>query len=136
LDFFGGIQNDLRKYFNNNEIKNFNIYIAFGDINVKMKKYCFTKSRPIDFGIDYDKLATLTENFVSSDIKDLIVDEASRQALKTHSRITMEILENVIKNTRPSVTLQELKKYEQIKAKMEGDEPGQNNTRNPIGFRR
>ena len=40
--------NDLRKYFNNNEIKNFNIYIAFGDINVKMKKYCFTKSRPID----------------------------------------------------------------------------------------
>ena len=40
--------NDLRKYFNNSEIKNFNIYIAFGDINVKMKKYCFTKSRPID----------------------------------------------------------------------------------------
>ena len=40
--------NDLRKYFNNSEIINFNIYIAFGDINVKMKKYCFTKSRPID----------------------------------------------------------------------------------------
>ena len=40
--------NDLRNYFNNSEIKNFNIYIAFGDINVKMKKYCFTKSRPID----------------------------------------------------------------------------------------
>jgi transitional endoplasmic reticulum ATPase len=96
----------------------------------------YLKSRPIDFGIDYDKLATLTENFVSSDIKDLIVDEASRQALKTHSRITMEILENVIKNTRPSVTLQELKKYEQIKAKMEGEEPGENNSRNPIGFRR
>ena len=40
--------NDLRKYFNNSEIKIFNIYIAFGDINVKLKKYCFTKSRPID----------------------------------------------------------------------------------------
>ena len=40
--------NDLRKYFNNSKIINFNIYIAFGDINVKMKKYCFTKSRPID----------------------------------------------------------------------------------------
>ena len=96
----------------------------------------YLKTRPVDFGIDYDKLATLTENFVSSDIKDLIVDEASRQALKAHSRITMEILETVIKNTKPSVTLQELKKYEQIKAKMEGEEPGQNNTRNPIGFRR
>jgi hypothetical protein len=40
--------NDLRKYFNNSEIKIFNIYIAFGDIDVKLKKYCFTKSRPID----------------------------------------------------------------------------------------
>ena len=40
--------NDLRKYFNNSEIKIFNIYIAFGDINVKLKKYCFTKSRPFE----------------------------------------------------------------------------------------
>jgi hypothetical protein len=51
--------NDLRKYFINSEIKNFNIYIAFGDINVKMKKYCFTKSRPIDLTNNFNILLNL-----------------------------------------------------------------------------
>jgi Ni,Fe-hydrogenase III component G len=65
----------------------------------------YLKPRPIDFGIDYDKLAHITENYVSSDIKDSIIDEASRQALKAKSRITMKILEDVIKmlkNASPS----------------------------------
>ena len=51
--------NDLRNYFINSEIKNFNIYIAFGDINVKMKKYCFTKSRPIDLINNFNILLNL-----------------------------------------------------------------------------
>ena len=51
--------NDLRKYFINSEIKKFNIYIAFGDINVKMKKYCFTKSRPIDLTNNFNILLNL-----------------------------------------------------------------------------
>lgn len=96
----------------------------------------YLKPRPIDFGIDYDKLALLTENFVSSDIKDSIVDEASRQALKSpQKRITMSILEKVIKNTKPSVPLQELKKYEVIKAKMDGENIEQKNERPRIGFK-
>ena len=95
----------------------------------------YLKSRPIDFGIDYLKLARLTENYVSSDIKDSIVDEASRQALKSKSRITMAILETVIKQTKPSVSLQELKKYEIIKAKMEGEIIDQKNDRPSIGFK-
>lgn len=95
----------------------------------------YLKSRPIDFGIEYDKLANLTQNFVSSDIKDLIIDEASRQALKAKSRITMKILEEVIKNTKPSVSLQELKKYELIKAKMEGENIEQQKERTSIGFK-
>lgn len=94
----------------------------------------YLKSRPIDFGIDYDKLGILTENYVSSDIKDLIIDEASRQALKAKSRITMKILSDVIKNTKPSVSLQELKKHEQIKAKMDGENIEQKNERPRIGF--
>jgi transitional endoplasmic reticulum ATPase len=95
----------------------------------------YLNSRPIDFGIDYNKLAQLTENFVSSDIKDLIIDEASRQALKAKSRITMDILENVIKNTRPSVPLHEIKKYELIKAKMDGENIEPKNDRPIIGFK-
>jgi len=94
----------------------------------------YLKNRPLDFGIDYDKLAQITENYVSSDIKDLIVDDASRQALKTKSRISMKILEEVIKSTKPSVSLQELKKYEVIKAKMGGELIEKKNDRPRIGF--
>ena len=96
----------------------------------------YLKSRPLDFGIDYDTLATLTVNYVSADNKDLIVDEASRMALKAKSRITMPILEEVIKTTKPSVPLQELKKYEVIKAKMEGENNENKNIRPRIGFNR
>jgi transitional endoplasmic reticulum ATPase len=95
----------------------------------------YLKSRPIDFGIDYDKLSSLTENYVSSDIKDLIIADASRQALKAKSRITMKMLEEVIKNTKPSVSLQELKKHEQINAKMKGEKIEQRNERTRIGFK-
>lgn len=96
----------------------------------------YLNSRPIDFGIDYDKLALLTENFVSSDIKDSIVDEASRQALKSpQKRITMSILEAVINKTRPSVPLQELKKYELLKARMDGETIEQKTERPRIGFK-
>lgn len=61
-----------------------------------------------------------------------MVNEASRWALKTKKRISMKILEDVIKNTKPSVSLQELKKYEVIKAKMDG-EPVEQRPR--IGFK-
>ena len=46
----------------------------------------------------------------------------------------MAILTEVIKNSKPSVTLQELKKYELIKAKMDGENIEQKNERRRIGF--
>ena len=75
--------------------------------------------RPYDFGIDYDELANLTENYVSADIK-LIVDDASREAYKTKEKITMNLLKSIIASTRPSLSKQEIAKYIAIKAKMEG----------------
>jgi len=50
---------DLRKDFKNSEIKNFNIYIALGDINTKMNKYCFTRARPIDLTDNFNILLNL-----------------------------------------------------------------------------
>ncbi len=94
----------------------------------------YLKNRPLDFGIEYDQLAKLTENYVSADIE-LLVNEASRLALKTKSRISMKILEEVIKKTKPSVPLQELKKYELIKARMDGESIDQKNERPRIGFK-
>lgn len=78
----------------------------------------YLKNRPLDFGMDYDKLSTLTANYVSSDIE-FLVNEASRLALKEKSRITMTILANIIKATKPSVPLHELQKYETVKSKNE-----------------
>ena len=80
----------------------------------------YLKSRPLDFGIDYEKLAALTENYVSSDIK-LIVDEASRKTIREKTkRISMETLEFIISNQRPTISLGILQKYEKIKNEMEG----------------
>jgi transitional endoplasmic reticulum ATPase len=94
----------------------------------------YLKDRPLDFGIDYDRLSNLTENYVSSDIE-FLVNEASRFAMKEKSRIAMEILENTIKNTKPSVSLQELKKYEIVRAKMNSENIEQKNERPRIGFK-
>jgi transitional endoplasmic reticulum ATPase len=55
--------------------------------------------------------------------------------LKTKARISLNILEEVIKNTKPSVPIHELKKYEAIKAKMDGVNIDPKNERPRIGFK-
>lgn len=95
----------------------------------------FLKDRPLDFGIDYTKLANLTENYVSSDIK-LLIDEASRKTIRDGAkRISMEILEYVIKAQRPTVSISELKKYELLRKKIEEGLEDWFNVRAPIGFK-
>lgn len=92
----------------------------------------YLKKRPYDFGIDYEHLAELTHNYVSADLK-LIVDDASRAALVSKSKITQRILEEVIASTRPSLSDKELQKYERIKAEMNGEKV-EINKRPKIGF--
>lgn len=58
------------------------------------------KNRKTDFGIDLERLASLTEGYVSSDIR-FIVDEAARAALSNGESITMTLLEESIQ-THPS----------------------------------
>lgn len=93
----------------------------------------YLKSRPIDFGMDYDILSELTENYVSSDIE-FLVNEAARKALKLKTRINMEILESVIKITKPSVPLSELEKYEKVRIKMNSENNDIKPERPRIGF--
>lgn len=95
----------------------------------------YLKKRPYDFGIDYDELARLTENYVSADIQ-LIVNDAARNALKLHSRITMTLLITAIQSTCPSLNAEEMKRYDKIRAKMEGDLlEKQRNERPRVGFK-
>ncbi len=95
----------------------------------------YLKDRPLDFGFDYSRLAKLTENYVSSDIK-LLIDEASRKTIKDKSkRISMEIMEFIISHQKPTVPLSELKKYEGIRRKIEEDIEDNSNERTRIGFK-
>ena len=91
----------------------------------------YLSNRPYDFGLDYDELAKLTKNYVSADIH-LIVNNASRYALRQKSKITMEILKGIIKQTRPSLTSDDLEKYEKIRDKMECKEV--NEQKRKLGF--
>lgn len=112
-------------------------YIPPPDLEARKSIFeIYLKDRPLDFGINYNKLAELTENYVTSDIK-LLIDEASRKTIRDKSkRISMEILEFIIKNQRPTVPLSELKKYELMRKKIEEEiEENNSNERPIIGFK-
>ena len=111
-------------------------YVGVPDKDARIALFkLYLKNRPYDFGLDYDLLADLTENYVSADIQ-LIVNDASRCALRQHSKITMELLKSAISNTQPSLNVTELQKYEHIRAMMKGepDKAGDNKSRR-IGFK-
>ena len=106
--------------------------------DLELRKALFEKSlnqrkKVLDFGIDYHRLSCLTENYVSSDIE-AIVNEAASLAMANDSRITMSLLENVIKSFSP-FPKEELLKYQFIKAKMDGENNQGNNERHVIGFK-
>lgn len=90
------------------------------------------RNRKVDFGIDHVKLAQLTENYVSADIK-LIVDQAARLVFRRKlPYITMEILEEAIQNTKPSLTKDIINKHEAIRDEFFGVKT--KNERPRIGF--
>ena len=88
--------------------------------------------RRCDFGIDYERLAALTENYISADIK-MIVDNAARLTFRRkEKKIKQSTIEEVIANTRPSISVDVLKKHEDIRDEFMGikkEEP-----RRKIGF--
>ena len=109
-------------------------YIGVPDIEARMALFrLYLNKRPYDFGLDYHQLADMTQGYVSADIQ-LIVNDASRNALRQHSKITMELLKAAITNTTPSLSNNELRKYERIRAMMNGEEMKKSDDRPRIGF--
>ena len=109
-------------------------YIGVPDTKARMALFkLYLEKRPYDFGLNYQQLAELTNNYVSADIQ-LIVNDASRTALHKHCKITMDILKNTIAKVRPSLSISELRKYERIQAMINGDEKKIANYRPHIGF--
>lgn len=108
------------------------IYLPVPDLEARSAMFeLHLANRPCDFGIDYQHLAHLTKNYVSSDIA-YIVNDAAMRAAENDERITQKLLEKVISENPPSVKPDVLRRYEQMKQKLEGfaNEP----QRNRIGF--
>lgn len=87
--------------------------------------------RPATEDIDFDKLASLTENYVASDIA-YIVNDAATRAFENDANISQSLLEKVIKENSPSISSKDIRFYEAIKAEM-----GTSNSTNghrPVGF--
>lgn len=76
--------------------------------------------REYDFGIDYDRLADMTDNYISADIS-LVIDTAARLAFRRGiGKITMALLEEAIANTKPSLTMEQIRNYENIRDQFMG----------------
>lgn len=111
-------------------------YIPQPDTETRKQIFIISmRSRKYDFGIDYDKLAMLTENYISADIS-LVIDTAARLAFRRKiGKITMELLEEAISSVRPSLTIEQIKRHEAIRDEFERvDRRPQ--PRNTIGFKR
>ncbi len=73
------------------------------------------KDRDTELGIDYDKLAAMTENRVSSDIR-LIIDTAARMVFKRKvEKISQAVLEEAIAQVEPTVSADTIAQCEKIR---------------------
>lgn len=97
-------------------------YIGVPDTKARIALFkLYLNKRPYDFGVDYQELADMTQGYVSADIQ-LIINDASRNALRQHCKITMSLLKSAISSIRPSLSVNELHKYERIRAIMNGED--------------
>jgi len=82
----------------------------------------YLKKVPCESNIDFDKLAELTNNYVSSDIA-YIVNETAILAYEDNVEISQTLLEEIISKSHPSLNHSILKYYKDMKMKLEnGDD--------------
>lgn len=87
--------------------------------------------RPAAEDIDYDKLASMTENYVASDIA-YIVNDAATRAFEDDVDVSQNLLEEVIRENSPSISANDLRFYDKIKSEIQSTDTSKG--RNPIGF--
>ena len=92
------------------------------------------RNRAVDLGINYDKLATMTENYSCSDITE-IVNNAGRIAFGSDNDcITQAMLEEACSGLKSHLTLDVIRKHEAIRDTFEREDKRQGRT--PIGFKK
>ncbi|TEU30863.1 AAA family ATPase [Alkanindiges illinoisensis] len=74
----------------------------------------FLEGRPVDGFLDTYTLAFMTTGYVSSDLK-FLVNEAAKLALKVQTVIRHEHFEEILKKYRPSISHEQITKYEKFR---------------------
>lgn len=99
------------------------IYIPLPDQKGREKIFRVHLTRkPLGANIDYKKLATITERFSGADIADVcskIAEQAMQESLREGRTmlISMNMIIAQIKATKPSVSLEMLRRYEELQEK-------------------
>ena len=111
------------------------IYVPMPDHDARKEMFAiYLKGRPYEAeAMDLDHLADLTEGYIASDIA-YIVNETAMTAAFTRAKISQAMLEEAIRDNKPSVTPESLRNYDLIRDQMEGIE--RRNALPPIGFKK
>ena len=111
------------------------IYVPMPDHDARKEMFAiYLKGRPFEEGsIDFDLLSDLTDGYIASDIA-FIVNDTAMTAAFTRAKISQAMLEETIRNTKPSVTPEALRNFDLLRDQMEGIE--RRNALPPIGFKK
>ena len=108
------------------------VYVPMPDEDARCEMFrLHLAGRPCE-NIDCDRLAKLTEDYISSDISFIVNDSAITAAL-SDSMITQELMENCIRCNRPSLSREIVKSYERMRETFGDTVAG--NARPHIGFK-
>ena len=107
------------------------VYIPMPDQEARREMFkLHLNGRPCE-DIDAERLATLTDGFIASDIA-YIVNDAAMGAAFSDKPITQQMLEDTISSVHPSISKDVVASYENLRDKME--DVDQRNKRPKIGF--
>jgi transitional endoplasmic reticulum ATPase len=108
------------------------VYVPLPDFEARKEMFkLYLNQRPVSEDIDCDLLAKQTEGYIASDIA-FIVNDSAMMAAYSRSKITMQLLLDVVKTTRPSVRTESLRMYDDIRQRMEST--GRRSITERIGF--
>jgi len=107
------------------------IYVPLPDQEARREMFkLHLNGRPCD-DIDAEKLASMTDGYIASDIA-YIVNDAAMGAAYSRQLISQQMLESTINSIHPSINKEVVKIYEDIRCKMEGID--RKNSLPKIGF--
>lgn len=109
------------------------VYLPPPDGEVRAELFrMYLRSRPLELGVDYDELVSLTKGYVSADIE-ILVNDAARMALASDSLIGMPHLRQAIEKRKPSLSAGEIERYEEIWRSLEQEKENEKPSRR-IGY--